>query len=145
MQLKKKTTTNEKKKFGFKSKQNMTTLENAIQQTNINDEMKKPLASSANQDIFNTESTCSIKDIDGGEVIKLGTEINGKDIGIVNVKNACIQLIGHPSVVHAANIENCTILCGPVSGSAFFNNLKHVKLIICCKVFLFDYIEKNDL
>jgi hypothetical protein len=136
MQLKK-YILDEKKKFGFKSKQNMTTLETAIQLNTTNDE-KKTLAppNQSNFEIFNTESTCSIKDIDGGEVIKLGNEINGKDIGIVNVKNVCIQLIGHPSVVHAANIENCTILCGPVSGSAFFNNLKNVKLVICCNFFI---------
>lgn len=111
----------------------MTTLESAIQLTNTNNE-KQPVAVSNQSvlDMLNTESTCSIKDVDGGDVIKLGNEIDGKDIGIVNVKNACIQLIGHPSVVHAANIENCTILCGPVSGSAFFNNLKNVKLVICC-------------
>lgn len=120
-----------KKKFGFKSKQNITTLENTIQTTASNI-VEKELLGNQLDVILDSDNSCSIRDIDGVDLIKLENEINGKDIGIVNVKNSCIQLMGNPSVVHATNIENSTILCGPVSGSGFFNNLKNVKLVIGC-------------
>jgi tubulin-specific chaperone C len=123
-----------KKKFGFKSKQKITTLETTIQTTSDQNEKQSILTEIEKNSIGTNDkdSTCSIRNIDGMNIIKHGNEINSIDIGIIDVKNSCIQLLGYPSVLHATNIENSTILCGPVSGSAFFNNLKNVKLIICC-------------
>ncbi len=63
---------------------------------------------------------------------KSENEINGKDIAIFNIKNAFIHLYGNPSVLHAKNIEDSVIMCGPISGSAFVDNLKNVKLVIAC-------------
>ena len=123
-----------KKKFGFKSKQNMTTLETAISTAIISNDLKqeKKAELASDEDLFYKDSTCTIKDQDNVNIIKYEDEINGKDIGILNVKNSCIQLQGWPSVLHAKNIENTVILCGPISGSAFVNNLRNVKLVIAC-------------
>ena len=119
-----------KKKFGFKSKQKMTTLENTIETTQSDLEKKATQTTEFNP-IF-TENSCTIKDTDNANIIKLPSEINSKDIGIVNVKNSCIQLLGNPSVMHGNNIENSTILCGPISGSGLFYKMKNVKLVIGC-------------
>lgn len=127
-----------KKKFGFKSKQKMASLEDTINVANAKSDesnaSKKRDESLATQsdDAFLKNSSCTIRDIDGQTLIKLQTEINGKDIGILNIKNSTIILQGNPSVLHAKNIENCVVLCGPISGSAFVNNLKNVKLVIGC-------------
>lgn len=124
-----------KKKFGFKSKQKMTTLADAITTANTKDEQiteARKKDTQDNDEMFFKDSTCTIKDVDGQTVIKYGAETDGKDIAILNIKNACIQIYGNPSVLHAKNIENSVILCGPISGSAFVNNLKNVKLVIAC-------------
>lgn len=81
---------------------------------------------------YTTDSSCTIKEIDGETVTKYEEEINGKDVALLNIKNACILLYGNPSVLHAKNIENSVILCGPISGSAFVGNLQNVKLNIAC-------------
>lgn len=119
-----------KKRFGFKSKQNMTTLESAIQKANtIENTAKNPLV----QETLNSnlENTCSIKDLQGeSNFIKYESEINGKDISIVNVKNCCIQLMGNPSVLHMSNVDSCTILCGPMTSTAFINSCINSKICI---------------
>jgi hypothetical protein len=122
-----------KKKFGFKSKQNMVTLESAIE-TAINKTNSSLTASNSenNSMNFNLESSCTIRDIDNKTIIKYESEINGKDIALVNVKNSCIKLFGNPSVLHISDLENVTLLCGPITGSAFINNCKNSKLVIAC-------------
>jgi tubulin-specific chaperone C len=124
-----------KKKFGFKSKQNMTTLEAAIKNS---DEVtsKQAQASLSTPEIdnsnINVDSSCSIKDIDNQEYISYEEKINGKDIAIVNVKNSTIQLHGNPSVLWIKDLENTLVLCGPITGSAFVNNCKNCKIIVAC-------------
>lgn len=116
-----------KKKFVFKSKQKLTSLESAIQKAeslNVKEEKKQETLS------YNDANSCTIKDIHGQNFTKLENEINGKDIAIVNCQNSVIQLIGNPSVVHMSNVDSCTILCGPLSSSAFLNNINNSNIII---------------
>ena len=123
-----------KKKFGFKSKQNMVTLESAIE-TAINKTTSSLIAQSNadnNSKNFNIESSCTIRDINNQTITKYESEINGKDIALINVKNSIIQLFGNPSVLHISDLENVTLLCGPITGSAFINDCKNSKLVIAC-------------
>jgi len=121
-----------KKKFGFKSKQKMTSLADAINTQTNQQNVITTRDSTNNEEIFFKDSSCSIKDIDGQTIVKHEAEVDGQDIGILNIKNSTIQIYGNPSVLHAKNIENSVIICGPISGSAFVGNLKNVKLIIAC-------------
>lgn len=55
-----------------------------------------------------------------GETINLsGAEINGNDVSLCKLQHCVLVLKGHPGTVHASDIDHCTILCGPVSGSVF--------------------------
>lgn len=119
-----------KKKFGFKSKLNMVSLESAIESA-VN---KASKTQTNNMEIlnFNIESSCTLKDIENQTIVKSEFEINGKDIAIISVKNCCIQLYGNPSVLHISDLENTVVLCGPITGSAFMTNCKNSKLIIAC-------------
>ena len=60
-------------------------------------------------------------------IVKNEDEVNGADIGIANLKNCVVKLIGHPSVLHLNDVENTVILCGPMSGSAFISKCKNCK------------------
>lgn len=82
-----------KKKFGFRSKQNMTSLENKIETESaaaaLNSSMKTA------QVEMNVESSCCIKGLrNESMVLKMSAEIDGKDVSIVDVKNSTICLQG---------------------------------------------------
>lgn len=130
-----------KKKFGFKSKAKIVKLDSAIDKANIvsslkEDQKSKAQTSDQNFNLENFEkssNSCVIKDLENRQdVVKLGSDINGKDIAIVNVKNCVLQLRGNPSVVHAYNLENCTILCGPVTGSVFITKCTNAQIVVAC-------------
>jgi hypothetical protein len=120
-----------KKKFGFKSKQNMTTLEAAIE--TASSKVSKPeQKESETFDSFKLESSCNIRDLNDSNVVKKSIEINGKDVAIVNIKNSTIQLCGNPTVIHVNNVENSFILSGTVTGSVFINNCQNCQVVVPC-------------
>ena len=122
-----------KKKFGFKSKQNMTTLEAAIKTSNEFSNKPAQVNESdpfAENSAINIDSSCAIKDLINQEYILHEDKLNGKDIAIVNVKNSTIQLHGNPSVLWIKDLEDTLVLCGPITGSAFVNNCKNCKIIL---------------
>lgn len=119
-----------KKKFGFRSKQNITTLAAAIetnQTAETTQSLKKPEADEPERQY---ENTFTFKDISQQEITKTSEEIAGKDVVLMNIKDCTIKLFGNPSVVQLKNIENSTILCGPVSGSAFIDNCKSSRIVV---------------
>jgi len=120
-----------KKKFGFKSKQNMTTLEAAIE-TASTKANKPEQKDSDNIDSFNLLSSCNIRDLNETNLVKKSAEINGKDVAIVNIKNSTIQLCGNPTVIHVDNEENSVILSGTVTGSVFINNCQNCQVVVPC-------------
>jgi tubulin-specific chaperone C len=122
-----------KKKFGFKSKQNMTSLADAIV-VNAKTEagLNKNATSEQIKSKLNIESTCTVKDMSNERVCKKEDDVNGKDVALVNLKDAFIQLHGNPSVLHVSDVTNVTVLCGPISGSAFINNCKNSRIILAC-------------
>jgi hypothetical protein len=124
-----------KKKFGFKSKQNMTTLENAIEtaQPHNTTTTSVPDNIDSKKKKVDIECSCTIKNLsDEKFYVKKEAEINGNDVALINIKNSVIQLQGNPSVVHVSNIESSTILIGPITGPAFLNNIKNSKIIVAC-------------
>jgi hypothetical protein len=129
-----------KKKFGFKSKQNMTTLEAAIKTSDDNASKPPPAAVPVStEDPFsdnlhiNIDSSCMIKGLSNDQAyIMHEDKINGKDIAIINVKSSRIQLHGNPSVLWIKDLEDTLVLCGPITGSAFVNNCKNCKIIVAC-------------
>lgn len=117
-----------KKKFGFKSKQNMTSLDSAIESTTT-----KPVDNYVNKvdNVDNVECSRTIKDlVNEQNYIKKDTEINGQDVALINIKNSIVQIQGTPSVVYLRNIESSTILIGPITGAAFLNNISNSNIVI---------------
>lgn len=83
-----------KKKFGFRSKQNMTSLENKIE-TESAAAAQNSSMTTAQVDMVNVESSCCIKGLRNESIVlKMGAEIDGKDVSIVDVKNTTICLQG---------------------------------------------------
>ena len=135
-----------KKKFGFKSKQNMVTLETAIETAGT-----KKAEADASTSIKNEKSTdisinssCTIRDLSNQTCIKNENEINGEDIALINLKNAKIIIYGNPSVLHISDLEDTIVLCGPITGSAFISNCKNCQLVVGCHqlvIFIYFYFK----
>lgn len=117
-----------KKKFGFKSKNKLVSGAE-LQKVQTGGNFNKAQENSQPQ---LTNHTCTIKDLTNETVVKQCEEVNAQDIGIFNLKNCVVKLIGKPSVLHLSNIEDTTILCGPIVGSAFINKCKNSKLNLAC-------------
>lgn len=124
-----------KKKFAFKKKQNLTTATKIIEDSEkalSKKQDEKNVEINQNLADLNTNHTCTIKDKSNETIVKVETELLNADIGIINCKNCVIKLYGQPSVIHISNIEDCVILCGPMSGSAFVNKCLNSKLNLAC-------------
>jgi hypothetical protein len=119
-----------KKKFGFKSKQNMTSLQNAVEAASA--EVAAPVEpKKAETNNVSVECSVTLRNLnDEKNFIKKEFEINGQDVALIDVKNSIIQIFGNPSVVHMSNIESSTILIGPIKGPAFLNHIRNSRIVI---------------
>lgn len=121
-----------KKKFGFRSKQNMTNLETALVDTIAKSDSAKSVESTSVADTI-SKCSCTIKDVKGEKnLVKLESEIKQQDVALVNIQDSVIQLRCNPSVVYLSNIRSSVILIGPVTGSAFISNCHDSKIVIAC-------------
>ena len=82
-----------KKKFGFKSKQNLTSLESKIETDTANTAANKAKSPDAVLNL-NSESSCCLRGLRDQTIVKLDNEINGKDVAIIDAKNSTICLQG---------------------------------------------------
>lgn len=85
-----------KKKFGFKSKQNLTSLETKIETESTNTANTAANKAKSPDAVLNlnSESTCCLRGLRDQTVVKLDNEINGKDVAIIDAKNSTICLQG---------------------------------------------------
>lgn len=95
-----------KKKFGFRSKQNMTSLENKIE-TETQAAAENASKPSSNEIEMNVESSCCIRGLKDQIIVKMGNEIDGKDVCIIDVKNSTICLQG--KILNKNSIKYVTI------------------------------------
>lgn len=112
-----------KKKFGFRSKVEVTRTDAAVKVKTVSDvdttteHIKWTLANRHNEEI----------------ALIAAADVNGKDITISNLENCCIRIVGHPGSLQLSHIINCVILCGPVQRSVFADNCTNCKLIFGCQ------------
>lgn len=62
-----------------------------------------------------------------------GSQIRGQDVLLRDLVRCRISLMGNPSTVHMTNLEDCTILLGPVSTSAFIDNSRNCRFVLACQ------------
>ena len=128
-----------KKKFGFRSKQNMTTLESAIAvaataatKTTVESDNTTTPDDTAGTTVAasNTANSCTLSELRDADVTMSDADIRGKDVTVVNVRNSVIRLRGVPSVLHVSDVRDTLILCGPTVGSAFVANCVNCRLVV---------------
>lgn len=69
-----------------------------------------------------------------GQVLCLNSEeLFQRDVSLRNLKNCTIGLKGVMGTLHMSNLENCIILCGPVTTSVFVEKCSDCKLVVACQ------------
>lgn len=67
------------------------------------------------------------------EIVLLSNDTNGKDITVCSISNCILRIEGHPSSLQLSQLNNCIVLCGPVSRSVFADNCVDCKLTFGCQ------------
>lgn len=111
-----------KKKFAFKSKKKGTVPEKQ-------DEIKNEIIPEDETVIL---ADCKFTDVKGSS-LKMGEEINKKDVALARLDCCNVKLLGTPAAVHINKLTNCTILFGPVSGSIFIRECKNCTFVAPCQ------------
>ncbi|CAH1800216.1 unnamed protein product [Owenia fusiformis] len=76
---------------------------------------------------------CNFADKNNEELTKSSDELNNKDVSLARLNHCTVKLFGAPSAIHINKLQDCTILCGPVSGSVFIDNCVDCKFVLACQ------------
>lgn len=116
-----------KKKFGFKKKKQPTksveTKENGVSK----DEVDFKHVSSFAKDF------CGFKDRKAEHLMLKNNELFKKDVSAQNLNGCTVVFQGNPSTLHLSSLQDCTVLCGPVSTSVFVENCENCTLALACQ------------
>lgn len=115
-----------KKKFGFKARK---PLNKEIVHVKVVDE---PDAGSLLQKILEDDEF-GIRNKENEFIVMRVNSISDKDVALQNLKGCTVKLMGSPGTLHMTNIENCTILSGPVVRSVLIENTKNCKFVLACQ------------
>lgn len=132
-----------KKKFGFKSKYKKTaSSQPSGTQADETSKSDVPDKSSLNDDdtSVNDEGSYKITNATGKELIDVPPqEVNGRDVIINGLKKednsdkVTVRILGSPGTLHATDMANITVLCGPVRTSIFIENCINCDFVVACQ------------
>ncbi|XP_066603742.1 tubulin-specific chaperone C [Prorops nasuta] len=129
-----------KKKFGFK---NRKIVKKSSEKSNDMIDGLKHLDISEN--IVNKQSnkwlnnygdsTCTLIDKIDEQLILDSENVNKNDVLISDLIRCTVRIHGAPSSLHMINLQECTILVGPVTSSVFANNCNNCTFAFACQQF----------
>ncbi|XP_054609617.1 tubulin-specific chaperone C [Dunckerocampus dactyliophorus] len=76
---------------------------------------------------------CGFSHMSNTVLAKTAEEIQKEDVLLSHLSNCKVCLYGTPSTLHLKHIDNCEILCGPVSTSVFVDQCQHSTLALACQ------------
>lgn len=76
---------------------------------------------------------CGFSNLSDTNVTKTAKEIEKQDVLVTHLQNCKVKLCGSPSTLHLKHIDNCEILCGPVSSSVFVDQCANSILAFPCQ------------
>lgn len=112
-----------KKKFGFRSKVDVSRTDAAVKSITTID------AKTISEHIDWTLSNRKNEEIELAEA----ADVNGIDITVSSLENCCLRIVGHPGSLQLSHLTNCVILCGPVQRSVFADKCTNCKLVFGCQ------------
>lgn len=60
-------------------------------------------------------------------------ELFQRDVALSNLKNCTVALKGVMGTLHMTDLENCIVLCGPVTSSVFIEKCNNSKIVTACQ------------
>jgi len=67
------------------------------------------------------------------ELLKLSsTDVEKKDVVLSSLTGCRVIIQGSPSTVHITSVRDCTVLCGPTSGSVFVDDCEKSIIVVAC-------------
>lgn len=114
-----------KKKFNFRSK--ATTSITAVDGPAT--KPSNPIVSNAKVNHFEW----TVENRQNQEIVLLSHDTNGKDITISCISNCILRIEGHPSSLQLSQLDNCILLCGPISRSVFAEKCANCKMAFGCQ------------
>ncbi|XP_041830879.1 tubulin-specific chaperone C [Melanotaenia boesemani] len=76
---------------------------------------------------------CGFSHMNSQFLTKTAEEIQNRDVLLTHLTNCKVRLFGSPSTLHLKHIDNCEILCGPVSTSVFIDHCRNSTLAFPCQ------------
>lgn len=133
-----------KKKFGFKSKYKKNASNKSDGSKNKEEKAIAETISSIS--VSNDENDDSnigsyeIKNPDGCNLIEVPSkEIEARDVIMNKLRNETVlgkivvRILGSPGTLHITNMDNVTVLCGPVRTSIFVENCINCDFVVACQ------------
>lgn len=82
-------------------------------------------------------STCGVINLfsneDSKTLSKSDDDIKHKDLAVTALNKCTVVLQGNPAALHATNLTDCKVLCGPVNGSIFVDNCVNCLFVLACQ------------
>uniref|UniRef100_A0A2P2HYU3 Tubulin-specific chaperone C-like n=1 Tax=Hirondellea gigas TaxID=1518452 RepID=A0A2P2HYU3_9CRUS len=73
------------------------------------------------------------KDKSNETLVMAAEEISNRQLNLQNLSHCNVQVLGNPDTIQAAALDNCTILIGPTSRSAFIKNCTSCRFVLACQ------------
>lgn len=117
-----------KKKFGFKSKRNTSKLQKENKNGfDLVDQVPKKTNIKFDDNFYGFKAQ-------NNTTLHLPPDsLFKKDVTLEKLNNCVVRLDGAPSTLHMSALDDCVVLCGPVSTSIFAENCRNCTLVIVCQ------------
>ena len=66
-------------------------------------------------------------------LIMNASQLENRQFNLQNLKNCKVIALGNPSTIQAANLEECTVIIGPISRSVFVKNCSNCTFVMACQ------------
>ncbi|XP_026479524.1 tubulin-specific chaperone C-like [Ctenocephalides felis] len=120
-----------KRKFGFKNKKLL--LNDKIIGKDLDTKSKDMTDLCLNKCNDWNLSQCGFH-LKENEILYLYAEqVNKKDITLSSIYKCTVIITGYPNTLHMSNIQDSTVICGPVTTSIFADKCINSKLVIACQ------------
>lgn len=116
-----------RKKFGFTKKKLAKVESHKARALDEHDGTGNNYASKWDEKLFGFDTR-------ENEILSLDhEELYQRDVALRHLKSCTIILKGVLGTLHMSDIENCVILCGPVTSSVFVERCSDSKIIVACQ------------
>lgn len=115
-----------KKKFGFKARKPQikeSVHVHVADEPDCGEMLQKMLV----------ENDFGIKNKENETLVMRANSISEKDVALSNLIRCTVKLMGSPGTLHISNLNDCTVLSGPVVRSVFIENCKNCKFVLPCQ------------